>query len=234
MPAPITPQRRPLQNATRIALIGAGERLFAERGIAGPSIRELLAEAGVGNKSALQYHFGDRNGLVSAIIASHGEALRVRRSNAFEPIVLDDASGSIERLCEVVVGPYCEFLTDGDSALRYLVISAEVLADPTRPYVDLQVLFSDPLLPRIVGLLLDHLDLPDDLATERLVIGLSQVIAAVATKARQLLFGGDARDHTSLDVFVPNLVDMLVGAITAPVGPATLAALDAAAPTTRR
>ncbi len=218
-----------MENPTRAALIEAGERLFAQRGIEGPSIRELLSAAGVRNKSALQYHFGTRDGLVSAIIAGRGETLRMRRSSAFEPIVLDDASTSIERLCEVVVGPYCEFLRDGESELRYLVICAEVLADPTRPYDDLQVLFNDSLLPRIVGLLLEQLDLPDRLATERLLIGISQVIAAVATRARQQLFGDDVRDHTDLDVFVANLVDMLVGAITAPVGPATLAALDAAA-----
>lgn len=205
----------------------AGERLFAERGIGGPSIRELIAEAGVGNKSALHYHFGTREGLVSAIVADHGETLRMRRALAFEPIVLDDASSSIERLCEVVVGPYCEFLSDGESELCYLIISAEVLADPTRRYEDLQVLFNDSLLPRIVELMLEHLDLPDRLATERLVIGISQVIAAVATRARQQLFGEGVRDRTHLDVFVLNLVDMLIGAITAPVSSAALAALEA-------
>jgi AcrR family transcriptional regulator len=229
MPAHVESTPRSTGNATRDALILSGERLFAERGIGGPSIRELLAAAGVGNKSALHYHFGNREGLVSAIVAGHGETLRVRRSLAFEPVVLDDAAARIERLCDVVVGPYCEFLADGAREWRYLVISAEVLADPTRPYEDLQVLFNDPLLPRIVKLLLDRLDLPDRLATERLVIGISQVISAVATRARQQLFGDGVRDNTPLEVFVANLVDMLVGSITAPVSPATLAAMEVAA-----
>jgi AcrR family transcriptional regulator len=210
MPAHVESTPRSTGNATRDALILSGERLFAERGIGGPSIRELLAAAGVGNKSALHYHFGNREGLVSAIVAGHGETLRVRRSLAFEPVVLDDAAARIERLCDVVVGPYCEFLADGAREWRYLVISAEVLADPTRPYEDLQVLFNDPLLPRIVRLLLDRLDLPDRLATER-------------------LFGDGVRDNTPLEVFVANLVDMLVGSITAPVSPATLAAMEVAA-----
>lgn len=219
----------PVENETRAALMSAGERLFAERGIAGPSIRDLIAEAGVGNKSALHYHFGTRDGLVAAIVSSHGETLRMRRSQAFEPIVLDDASGSIERLCAVVVGPYCEFLSDGESELCYLIVSSELLADPTRRYEDLQVLFNDSLLPRIVELMLDELDLPDMLATERLVIGISQVIAAVAARARQQLFGEGVRDRTHLDVFVSNLIDMLLGAVTAPVSAATLAALEAEA-----
>ena len=226
MPSRDGPVAQPVENPTRSALMDAGERLFAERGIEGPSIRELIAEAGVGNKSALQYHFGTRDGLVSAIVARHGETLRRRRVRAFEPIVLDGASSSIRRLCEVVVGPYCEFLSDGESELRYLIISAEVLADPTRPYEDLQVLFNDSLLPRIVELLLDQLELPDGLATERLVVGISQVIAAVATRARQQLVDDGVRERAHRDVFVANLIDMLHGSITAPVGPATLSALE--------
>lgn len=229
MPARKLTAARSVENETRSALMRAGERLFAERGIGGPSIRELIAAAGVGNKSALHYHFGTRDGLVSAIVASHGETLRMRRSLAFEPIVLDDASSSIERLCEVVVGPYCEFLSNGESELCYLIISSEVLADPLRRYEDLQVLFNDSLLPRIVELMLDQLDLPDRLATERLVIGISQVIAAVATRAREQLFTEGVRDSIHSDVFVSNLIDMLLGAVTAPASPVTLAALEAEA-----
>ena len=123
-------------------------------------------------------------------------------------------------------GPYCEFLSDGESELRYLIISAEVLSDPTRPYEDLQVLFNDSLLPRIVELLLDQLELPDGLASERLVVGISQVITTVSTRARQQLVGDGVRERAHGAVFVANLIDMLHGSITAPVGPATLAALE--------
>lgn len=217
---------RPVENPTRSALMDAGERLFARRGIEGPSLRELIAEAGVGNKSALQYHFGTRDGLVAAIVARHGDALRRRRGRALESVLLDDASTDVHRLCEVVVRPYCQFLSDGPSELRYLIIAAEVLADPTRPYEELQVVFDDAPLPRVVELLLDSLELPGGLATERLVVGISQVIAAVATRARQQLAGPGVRDRTHSAVFVANLVDMLHGSITAPVGPATLAALE--------
>lgn len=213
------------ENETRALLILAGEELFAEQGIGSPSVRQVIARAGVGNKSALNYHFGTREGLVAAIVARHGETLRLRRLEGFEAVVLDDAAGSIERLCELLVRPYCQFLADGASELRYLIIAAEVMADPARHYEDLQTFFEDPLTPRIVELMLDQLELPDAVATERVVIGLTQLIAAVAARARQQLFDSNVRERTPLDVFVGNLLDMLVGALTAPVGPATLRAL---------
>lgn len=48
-------------------LILTGERLFAEGGINGVSMREIAAKAGQGNHFAVQYHFGSRDGLVQAI-----------------------------------------------------------------------------------------------------------------------------------------------------------------------
>ena len=56
---------------TRAQLISAGERLFAERGIEVVSMREITRAAGQRNATALQYHFGDRRGLVRAILAKH-------------------------------------------------------------------------------------------------------------------------------------------------------------------
>lgn len=51
----------------KVAIILAGERLFAEGGINGVSMREIAAKAKQGNHFAVQYHFGSRDGLVQAI-----------------------------------------------------------------------------------------------------------------------------------------------------------------------
>jgi AcrR family transcriptional regulator len=48
-------------------LILTGERLFAQAGIQGVSMREIASKAGQGNHFAVQYHFGSREGLVQAI-----------------------------------------------------------------------------------------------------------------------------------------------------------------------
>ena len=47
-------------------MIDAAERLAAERGMAAMSLREVQAAAGQRNKSAAQYHFGSRAGLIEA------------------------------------------------------------------------------------------------------------------------------------------------------------------------
>ena len=56
-----------MSDATRLQLLATAERLFAERGIAGVSLREIGAAAGQRNNSATQYHFESKHGLVLAL-----------------------------------------------------------------------------------------------------------------------------------------------------------------------
>jgi AcrR family transcriptional regulator len=48
-------------------IVLAAERLFAERGLDGVSLREIGAAVGNANNSAVQYHFGSKDQLVRAI-----------------------------------------------------------------------------------------------------------------------------------------------------------------------
>ena len=50
-----------------LRLVLAAERLFALHGIDGVSLRQVAAEAGSGNNSAVHYHFGSKAGLIEAI-----------------------------------------------------------------------------------------------------------------------------------------------------------------------
>jgi AcrR family transcriptional regulator len=56
-----------LPRSTKEQIVLAAERLFAERGYEGVSLREIGAAAGSGNNSAVQYHFGSKEQLVVAI-----------------------------------------------------------------------------------------------------------------------------------------------------------------------
>ncbi len=53
-------------NDTKDRIISAAERLFAERGFAGTSLRTVTSEAGV-NLAAVHYHFGTKDALLQAV-----------------------------------------------------------------------------------------------------------------------------------------------------------------------
>src|SRR6516165_4482043 len=65
--------------ATRERLIHTAERLFAERGINGVSLREIGQAAGQRNNGAIEYHFGSRENLLAAVYASRATRLNGRR-----------------------------------------------------------------------------------------------------------------------------------------------------------
>src|SRR5690349_7259062 len=70
----------PNPEVTKRQLISAAESLFAERGIDGVSLREITVAAGVRNSTALQYHFGTREGLVRAVLKKHFDGIEVHRN----------------------------------------------------------------------------------------------------------------------------------------------------------
>ena len=52
---------------TRRRIIDTAERLFAERGVEITSLVEIAKAAGQKNRSALQYHFTNKEGLLNAV-----------------------------------------------------------------------------------------------------------------------------------------------------------------------
>jgi AcrR family transcriptional regulator len=108
---------------TREQILRAAERLFAENGINGVSLREINREAGQSNTGAVQYYFGDRDGLVLAVIARHRHDDEIRRH-----LLLDgyERAGEpdLRALAAALVLPLAAKLDTPDGR-RYLQISAE-------------------------------------------------------------------------------------------------------------
>ncbi|GAB2844530.1 TetR family transcriptional regulator [Actinocorallia aurea] len=68
-----------LTPSTKAQIVLAAERLFAQHGIDGVSLRQIGAEAGNGNRSAVQYHFGTKDHLIQAICEHRLPGIHERR-----------------------------------------------------------------------------------------------------------------------------------------------------------
>lgn len=80
--------RADMKEETRAKLITAARRAFAENGFAQSSMDELTAQAGL-TRGALYHHFGDKKGLLEAVIAQI-DAEMVARLTA----IVDSASNT--------------------------------------------------------------------------------------------------------------------------------------------
>ena len=125
----------PNPEVTKQRLVAAAESLFAEHGIEGVSLREINTAAGVGNTSALQYHFRNRAGLVRAVLAKHTPAVDSARHVLLDQYVAADHD-DLRALAAALVRPSAAKLRDPDGGRAYLRIHAEVLNRPEADFTD--------------------------------------------------------------------------------------------------
>lgn len=99
----MTAQVRDSEVSTRDHLINIAESLFITQGVEGVSLREIVRDAGQKNPSALQYHFGNREGLIDAIVARRFQQLEARRAELLEEVMQPGHSFTLRELCSILV-----------------------------------------------------------------------------------------------------------------------------------
>lgn len=89
---------------TRDRMLQIAEKLMAERGIDGVSMRQLSAEIG-GNTSALQYHFGDKPTLVREIIEQRLALLEPAQKKLWQEAQANDRLCDVRILLDIIFRP---------------------------------------------------------------------------------------------------------------------------------
>jgi len=114
-------------DATRTSLIEAAERLIAKKGLAEVSTREILQEAGQRNQSALQYHFGSKDGLIRATINERTSQIDLRRQELLNEI---GNKPTLRQILEVLVLPLCELIENDAAGKNYLIFLSQAITQP--------------------------------------------------------------------------------------------------------
>ncbi|MEO3812298.1 helix-turn-helix domain-containing protein [Sphaerisporangium sp. B11E5] len=120
----------PDPRTTAARLVAAAEHLFAERGIDAVSLREITVAAGQRNTTALQYHFGDRDGVLRAVLAKHEPEIEARRHQLLDEYQARGAlpAGEARRtLAAALVRPMAAKLADPDGGRAYLRIMEQLV-----------------------------------------------------------------------------------------------------------
>jgi AcrR family transcriptional regulator len=101
--------------STGLQLLVTAERLFARSGIDGVSLRQIAAEAGSANNSAVRYHFGSKDELLHAIFTYRLGGLIQRRALLVARIDPDDLRARVEAhllpLLELAEAPDCNYVS---------------------------------------------------------------------------------------------------------------------------
>jgi AcrR family transcriptional regulator len=208
-------------------LIEVAERLFAERGLDGVSLRHIATEAGTSNNSAVRYHFGSKDALITAIIEYRLPLIIQRRELLSARSDPDD----LRSVLEAHLLPVVDMAESVDN--HYLIFIEQLQrygrgADHPFLHVSKPLRDSHRTFLQTAGALLTHL--PEGLRADRVAAVTAQCLHASADRQRALRFGAPQRSYA---LHVNDLFDGLVGYLQAAPSTATLRALNEARPLRR-
>lgn len=205
--------------STKETLVLVAERLFAAHGIDGVSIRQILQEAGVANNSAVKYHFESKTGLVRAIVDYRAPYLAERRRLLWAQAPTGHLRAAVEaqflpvaEVAEFEDSHYMTFLEQLDLRSSAEPTFAQLPASTRNLYREYEDRIG-ALVPEV----------PEPLLSRRLLHASSLCLHICAVRERGRHRGGQ---QIPLAVHVNELIDLLIGVLTADVSEQTRRALS--------
>jgi AcrR family transcriptional regulator len=209
--------------ATRSRIVSAAERLFAERGIDATTLAEINKAANQRNRSAVQYHFGNKLGVIHAILDKHTPGIELRRHAMLDEIESAEIS-NVRAFAEALVLPVAEKLDDRDGGLAFLRISAQLIGHPGFPLLSLHTERMNRGTDRLGRLIAANAsDWPKALWAPRWLLLIGLLFHGMADYAHLVQSRDPAIRPPSRQLFVNNLIDSVIALLEAPISPQTAA-----------
>jgi len=98
---------------TKTQILDSAERMFATQGFAGTTLRSLVQEAGV-NLAAVNYHFGSKEELHTAVVGRMAKVIVERQLEAAELLKQKDAALSLEDVLRAYIEPGMAYLLESE------------------------------------------------------------------------------------------------------------------------
>lgn len=111
---------------TRRQIVDAAEALFAEHGVDNVTLLDIARAAEQKNRNAPQYHFGDKAGLVNAVLDKHSDLISLRRKAMLE-VLAEESSPSLRDLVKAYVLPLALHIDSTGNSLAYLLINCQLM-----------------------------------------------------------------------------------------------------------
>jgi len=210
--------------ATRAKLVAVAERLFAERGVEGVSLNEINKLAGQRNSNACQYHFGNKEGLLQAIVDKHVPGIAARRNERLDQLEVA-GKASLRDVIRAFVYPVAEKLFDPNGGKELIRVNAQLVVPHTLAQ---QYQTGSPLivpgldrLTRALRSALAELNLPEVVISQRLLLAAMLLFHGLSDHSRMLEMIGQGSAVIDTELFVNNLEDSIVALLSAPLSEAT-------------
>jgi AcrR family transcriptional regulator len=100
---------------TKEQIITVAERLFADKGFAGTTLRNVVSEAGV-NLAAVNYHFGSKEELFRAVVARFARPVVEKELSLLSELKAGAELPSVDEILTALLQPSLEILSEGEGS----------------------------------------------------------------------------------------------------------------------
>ena len=203
------------------ALLDAAAVLMDERGVDNVSINDISQASGHRNRSAVQYHVGNRDAVIKAVISRSMEPIDAERNMLLDHMEATGAALTTRSVLEVVVRPLARQLRTPEGR-RYFRISAQLINHPRFMSDAGDAITINTSITRCAAYILPSLDhLPAPIIAERTRQAIGFIIRACSDQSRLMDSDPPARAVLSAEDFTVNLVDTIMAILQAPTSVAT-------------
>jgi AcrR family transcriptional regulator len=200
---------------TRGRLLDAAEKLFAESGVGGTSLRAITAEAGA-NLASIHYHFGSKDVLLVEVFSRRITPINDARLGQLEEAKAD-SPGDVDAIVRAFVSPALHQLVSPDPGVRAITqLMGRLYSEPAEIKHKIIRMFEDVArqFTEALSSALPHLDKTEVFWRFHYMVGSMQftIVSTDIVEAR-------AEGHINLgdvDDNIDRLVRFISGGLSAP------------------
>lgn len=212
-------------DGTREALGVAAEKLFAEHGIRGVSMRAIGAAAGQANSAAVQYHFKNKRGVIDAIFGRRLPEIEARRDALLLMARRQAVKPDVRALVHVLFQPFAE-MVDAEGRNIYGRFLLNVLNDspiwravnhPMARARNNENFGGAGATAQCIAAILEQLpDMPFAVFQQRIVLMVSLFMTAIVERENLIDAGQEA---WPLDILAADQMDIIAASLQLPANP---------------
>ena len=197
-------------------IFDAAERLFAEKGYEGTSVREITSAAGC-NVAAVNYHFGGKENLYTEVFRRRLRNLQDIRLKSIDKVMSEDsAKATLEKLLRAFAHAFLEPFANQSQGRRFIKLMTREMLDQQLP----KNMFSDEvIIPTTTALGQALRKLCPELENSKVQFCIHSLIAQLVhvIRIREMFAQADNTNLPTFDIakFIDHIVDFSVAGIRA-------------------